>query len=476
MRGPNEDSSVETHSVYSDHESMAPDEDSSVETHSVFSSFDSSESSINSYVSDSDTKQSDGSSDASNSEEEQMEQERTEEEQQGRIITQEEIQNYLNGLKQITGGKRYKRYILTINEKGLQESDKQKETWQRFLNQENIIKKLVAWAICAELGEENQRFHIHLFIHTKDKISPKALVEFLNIQRLLAHIDVAKGENPDIQKYLTKDPLWYMEFNMGKEKTARSKATEIALQKLGNGYSVGDIIAEQPTLLPFYNQLSKMKKEINEKQIPDSYPGPLYTKNLIITGATGVGKTSTIIDFCSDYGIKLFRKDTTTKWFPPDYDPSGNNLILVDDIPKDYFRNFETLVKQWCDHTPAPAEIKGDIIKTNPKDRWVFTSNYTFRELLDEIPWNDQVYNKEAFLRRFTVIELDRSITEKREEESTGVWTRIPQRDMNEFLDLIDTWFALHEMERNKINTEDVLKDYFKEKYNSIKTPELWMD
>ena len=127
---------------------------------------------------------------------------------------------------------------------------------------------------------------------------------------------------------------------------------------------------------------------------PPNLPALDKLDNLWIMGPTGCGKSRWVHQMYPNCYRKL-----STKWWQG-YNPHNEDhkIVVLDDLHPDTWQDLP-LLKQWADHYPFPAEIKGGSMIIRP-ERIIVTSNFhprqCFRREEDLAP----------ILRRFQVVEV----------------------------------------------------------------------
>lgn len=141
----------------------------------------------------------------------------------------------------------------------------------------------------------------------------------------------------------------------------------------------------------FYSTINRIMKDSMKK------PDPLTcVSGLWITGATGTGKTHSVVTQHPDRYIKPLNK-----WWDG---YQGEDVVHIDEISPEHSRWIAPYLKKWADKWPFDAEIKGGAKQLRPK-LIVVTSNYT----LEEMQFNESDYP--ALLRRF------RQVTKYRDQD-----------------------------------------------------------
>ena len=172
------------------------------------------------------------------------------------------------------------------------------------------------------------------------------------------------------------------------------------------------IIEENTSFLGNYTTIQKIQNDVLNEQIKDQkFRRTLQNKNLIIMGAAGCSKTSSIHEIIKTRN-EFIRSKTTNKWFDP-FPEKFLTTYLIDDVAPEFITEFETEVKNWTDRTPCTQtgvscviEYKGETRLLSPICRWVLTSNYNQEELLSRFADNRDSSNKKAFIRRFQWLQI----------------------------------------------------------------------
>lgn len=140
---------------------------------------------------------------------------------------------------------------------------------------------------------------------------------------------------------------------------------------------VRDIVRVQACIL-LYKQLTQKLKPLDKLD------------NTWYYGPTGTGKSKTARQEHPDHYDKMFNS-----WWDG-YD--NQETVLLDDLDKEHHKWIGHTLKQWADHYPFTAPVKGAATRIRPK-RIVVTSNYHPASI-----WEDpQIL--EPILRRFKIID-----------------------------------------------------------------------
>ena len=102
----------------------------------------------------------------------------------------------------------------------------------------------------------------------------------------------------------------------------------------------------------------------------------MFKKNNFISVATGIGKTSTLIELGKIYDWNLDFKQNN-KWFNPNFIKKEKTLQITNDIDINFLKDYESEVKKWTDHYPTPVEFKGGSGLLNPCCKWGITTNHS---------------------------------------------------------------------------------------------------
>ena len=127
---------------------------------------------------------------------------------------------------------------------------------------------------------------------------------------------------------------------------------------------------------------------------PPNMPALNKLDNLWIMGPTGCGKSRWVHQMYPNCYRKL-----STKWWQG-YNPHNaeHKIVVLDDLHPDTWQDLP-LLKQWADHYPFPAEIKGGSMIIRP-ERIIVTSNFHPRQCFR------REEDLEPILRRFQVVDV----------------------------------------------------------------------
>jgi len=142
----------------------------------------------------------------------------------------------------------------------------------------------------------------------------------------------------------------------------------------------GDWIRMHKTFKQFFHDAKATKTPLDELQ------------HIWVTGSTGCGKTKSVMEvFGCD---NVYVKDANNRWWDM---YNYEDYVLLDDFQKDWKE--KACLKNWADHYPFNAEVKGGVMRIRPRVM-VVTSNY----LIDEAGF--QPDDIRPMQRRFTQIEI----------------------------------------------------------------------
>lgn len=241
-----------------------------------------------------------------------------------------------------------------------------------------VFKYLV---IGKEVGEEGTH-HLQGYIVFKDTKRLSA-VKKINAR---AHWEQSKGTTTDNYNYCSKDGI-FEEFGI-RPKDRREQALDQkerwadVIRSAEEGTTKDEYPSEY---FRYHNTVMKLRKH-NLADIP-VYGGYWYT------GPPGTGKSRFARSNFPGLYVKLHGK-----WWD---DYNGEETVLLDDLslsagdPKWRIGDY---LKQWTDHYPFRAEVKGGTIMARPKNI-VITSNYTIEEIFGS---DEQLVM--ALKRRFKVV------------------------------------------------------------------------
>lgn len=214
-----------------------------------------------------------------------------------------------------------------------------------------------------------------------------------------AHFEVRRGTIQQAIDYCKKEGR-YVEFGDLPDDNSGCAIREcIALAKKGDIESIED---RSPGLYLRYKRTFETMRQCNLD--PLSEPRGYW-----VYGKPGTSKDSNVLK------LNPFVK-SHNKWWDG---YNGQEYILMSDFDMNTARWAGTHLKLWTDRYPFDGEIKGGVMKINPK-RFYVTSNYN----LDDLFTGSMLY---ALQRRFHIICFDDDTIRKR-----------PRIDVVDKLDLVD--------------------------------------
>lgn len=217
-----------------------------------------------------------------------------------------------------------------------------------------------------EHGEEGTP-HFQGFVcfkHPKDLSAAKAAVN------PRAHLEAKRGTFKQAADYCKKGES-FAEFgdlpSDPAEKGARAKATYARVWELARAGEMETIIEEEPQIaLHYLNTLRRIVAEA--RPVPESLAVLDFHWWY---GATGTGKSRTARTENPGAYIKL-----RNKWWDGYI---AQPCVIIEEWNPEDERYLANLLKQWADHHPFTAEVKGGTIFIRPP-RIIVTSNYSMGE------------------------------------------------------------------------------------------------
>ena len=281
-------------------------------------------------------------------------------------------------------------------------------------------KEILSFGINLEIStkelkdqESTHRYHSHVIIEITKKKTANSIYKkifknssfksieiepmgdfssYLNMYKCI-HVE----ENKKILKEFYSDKFPYTDKDLEKLAKKKKEKTIMKSAKIMKNIKQGvepiKIIEDNPSFLRNYNTIQKIQNDVLNKKIKDQkFRGTLQNKNLIIMGAAGCGKTSSVHEIIKTRG-EFLRSKTANKWFDA-FPEKFLTTYLIDDVAPEFITEFETEVKMWTDRTPFMIEYKGGTRLLSPICRGILTSNYNQEELLSRLADNNGVIPK----------------------------------------------------------------------------------
>ena len=221
-----------------------------------------------------------------------------------------------------------RKYQLTINnplEHGFSH-----EVIKRILGE---LKSFIYWCLCDEIGEQGTP-HTHVYVAFKNAVM------FSTMQQRFygAHIEIVKGTHRENRDYVHKEGKWLdskkAETNLPEtfeesgelpeEPDRRVKQSEAILAMVEDGASDGEIMRAYPSAMNHLKNIEQARQTLLEEKFREEWR-TLHVE--YIWGATGVGKTRSVMD---KYGYKnVFR---VTNYTHPFDGYKGERVLLFDEF------------------------------------------------------------------------------------------------------------------------------------------------
>lgn len=185
-----------------------------------------------------------------------------------------------------------------------------------------------------------------------------------------AHVEIARGQPSKAIAYCEKDGLFFeigtrpqdSDGNKRAQKERYAKAWELA-----RSGKLEDLVVEDPQLaLQYWGTLKKIAAE--SQKMPESLAELDFHWWY---GETGTGKSLTARQENPGAYIKL-----RNKWWDG---YTNQQCVIIEEWGPDDARFLAGHLKQWCDHHPFTAEVKGGTIFIRPP-KVIITSNWTMEE------------------------------------------------------------------------------------------------
>lgn len=272
------------------------------------------------------------------------------------------MSNKDQGLEHV--GKSDRRWFLTINNYSEKE-------WAKSQSE---IKNTNYGICCKERGEKTKTPHIHVWLHFKNARSFKSIKK--KFPR--ANIQVGKGTDQQVRKYLTKEGK-YVEFGEMQQQGKRNDIEDIK-ELISKGAGMKEIIKVSTSY-----QSMKCGELILKYQEKPREVKPIQV--IWFWGAAGTGKTKKVFDT----EVDIYRP-TTYKWWEG-YDK--HKVVLIDDW-RPTWCSFVNLLKL-TDIYPFRVQCKGGSRQVR-YEKIYFTSHSSPEEYFEALDKDDY----EQLKRRIT--------------------------------------------------------------------------
>lgn len=271
-----------------------------------------------------------------------------------------------------------------------------------FLNDYDGSKKIKAYAVGFEHGEEEGRFHAHAVISFKRSERPTAIANITvgAINQYTVHGNLSFLPKPkniykavrytckaNTKKYHEEGKDYFIYDDSGKfQAYARGvfneKKNEKQTMKDYFIENLDDIQAGNLKDLDPWFVASQLNKLINYKEWLDNQDDKDiqldHCRLIIIYGQPGTGKSSIAKDFAHELHLRCYVK-SADKWW---HNYKGEEVIIADEIRTDLTQELEAQFKIWGDRSPFQIDIKNRNKVICPK--WfIITTNYTPHQLFN---------------------------------------------------------------------------------------------
>lgn len=206
--------------------------------------------------------------------------------------------------------------------------------------------------------------HLQGYLHHKEKIN------FNTIRKWYPwHIEIMRGSLHDNQVYCSKQDTL---LKFGTEPTSLKDSCKLAANERWAAAKEGRFEDLAPEHIKIYEYIhAKYQKKPEPRPILD---------NIIISGPSGCGKSR----YAHETFPGAYRKGFSRWW--DGY--MGEDVVILDDISPRHVEFLQDHLKNWLDHYPFPAEVKGGSLFIRPKTI-VMTTQYTIQELFPENKTHD---------------------------------------------------------------------------------------
>jgi hypothetical protein len=203
-----------------------------------------------------------------------------------------------------------------------------------------------------------------------------------SVRKLLlgAHVEATKGSIDQNVTYCSKGGDIYEQGIKPLSQKARGILGKRSQDERWELAKTGDFCLLPPESIKIYEYIHAKFTKVSSIDTLD---------NIWIQGPTGCGKSKYVRDTYPSFFTKIKNK----WWDGYQMEP----VVLLDDFGPEQLL-MATNLKNWADHYPFPAEVKGGMLMARPKTI-IVTSNYR----MEEIGFSAQ--DLEALKRRFRIID-----------------------------------------------------------------------
>lgn len=249
---------------------------------------------------------------------------------------------------------------------------------------QEVFKYIV---IGEEVGAEGTP-HLQGFCVLRMRSYRSALVKIMP----RAHLEMAKGTAVEAAAYCKKDGHFVERGETPEDAAAVARASAIAGGAMEKArWNAARKAAEEDRLedipsdifIRYYSNLVKVRA--THQVVPESMP---VLDNWWYYGDTGTGKSRFARDENPGYYIK-----NKNRWWDGYH---GQDVVIIEEWDPEDARFLGSYLKQWADHHPFSAEVKGGSTCIRPK-KLIITSNYTLEQCFGD------PCMLEPLLRRFRV-------------------------------------------------------------------------
>lgn len=257
------------------------------------------------------------------------------------------------------------------------------------------LKDVNAYCVGFEQGEDEERFHCHIFInYKKNKVNSELQYIYANCVNWKTNISYCKTTSNVIAviRYVLKQRTKVFGRVAGKDFFIHEGKDRYITSKLNTKLDTNlrddeeiyhtyeeEIRNERYKNIPGYFVFKNYRKIhdyancMNVKECKDSLD---HTRFIFIFGPSGTGKTSIARDFCKVLGLSYYEKSLSKWWDGYNHE----DVVLLNDVNPLFFQKFESELKVWTDRYAMNVEKKGSHMKICP-EWFIITSNYSLQEL-----------------------------------------------------------------------------------------------
>lgn len=245
---------------------------------------------------------------------------------------------------------RGKNFVFTLNN----------YTYEQEESIKNLCDNRVTFvAYSHEIAPSTGTPHLQGYLHHKNAL------RFDSIRRWFPwHIEIMRGSFHQNQVYCSKQDTL---LKFGTEPLTQSDGARMTNQERWSAAKEGRFEDLDPEHVKTYEYIfAKYKPK------PISRP---TLDNIFIQGPSGCGKSRWAHETFPGHYRKGFNK-----WWDG---YMGEDVVILDDMSPRHTEFLQDYLKNWTDHYPFPAEVKGGCMMIRPKTI-IITSQYTLQELFPE--------------------------------------------------------------------------------------------